>query len=422
MTRYTLHCLKRCLCKCKHTPVLLLCAYSSPALSSPQETAAHSGRLRASRKCIRCITALTMLGLAAAAVLVPVALIIGFSHRRPTATQTTLPQPPAAFKIIFAFNNSIQPTAASILPTAIAEQVTQWVVLPSSRIQVAAFSSLLAMQQALAALANTTSLKYAVADFHLTADRTVSSLVNPDKLLELSKLPARHLMQEPKNAESATSQGATQLSTAGRVVAVPKASRLVATHKQRLAERKARRQLLPSGRSSASVHTPYTARTHSQSLKEMAAGTTQQLDPFSCSSTGCMSVPATSHVAAATNPCSMDEVSSSRASGTLCARTHWRNSSSAGAAGMMHWQRQLKQYQEPPPPPEPQPQQRQAVTQPQRGGSGVAWYLADPALNTKQAWNITYGERQDISMAIHRGYDGSFWHHLRVLIPAHHTC
>lgn len=376
-------------------------AHCLPFLPSPQETA-QPARPKGLRRCIKCITAVIVLGVVTAAVLVPIALITGVNHRRPAATQRTVPQPATAHKILFAFKNlTIYPKAASIFSTAIAEEVTQWVVLPSSRVHVAAFSNHLAMQQALAALSNTASLKYAMADFHLVADRGANRLINPDQLLELSKeLPARHLLQQTGSAKTAASQHATKINTAGRHVNVPQASRLVATHKQRLAERKARRQLLSQQRSLAAAHLPSTARTHQHSLDGAAPGM-QQPETFGCTSTGCTPLLGMSDEAAALSPCTAGQHLNSRAYGTLCADSRWINSSIVGVTASRRQQRQLKQYQEPPPPPEPQPQQRQALIQPQRGGTGVAWYLADPALQTKAAWNITYGKSHDKNVSVH---------------------
>lgn len=322
-----------------------------------------------------------MLALIAAAITVPILMARSFETKRPAAVQRVIPAASPAHRIIFAFDSEMQPKASSILPAAVTQEVVQWNVLPTSGIHIAAFSSYKAMQDALAVFSNSTALKYAVADFQLAADRTVNSIIGTDKLRELSKLPTKGLLHLSDPPAPDSSQNSNKQDNSTKPLATPQASRAPATHGQRLAQRKTRRQLLSQGLHAA--HVPDTARLDRLEPPAGLPGTYAALNPGQ---------------QATTTACGAGVGPMSGRSGTLCAHSvavsNLNNSASrlAKLLELSQQRRRLQQHTDPPPPPEPQPQQRQAVYQPQRGGTGVAWYLMDPAVQTREAWNITYGE------------------------------
>lgn len=339
-----------------------------------------SGRLR------RFTTLSVVLVVVSVSVLVPIHLIVGFTPRRPLAASTVLQSPTAACKLVFALRQTDLQTASEIFHEQLTQQITEWIALPSSGIHVATFGSHEAMRQAAAQLAASTELRYLVSDFHLEADRKLQSIVNPDKLLELSS-SARNLLQQKQglaSTEPANQPGSIAKHTVADQATVPSASRLAVTHSRRLAERKAKRRLLGQQRQLVGSHVaPLTAR-QGQQLQQRWVYTSSfnvRYNADDCLTAGCASNRTTSATAATLK----DPCGSVQHSGMLinCTASDGDNSSQ---------QRRLQQYQEQPPSPEPQPQQRQAVVQPQRGGSGVAWHLLDPALKAKEAWNITYGE------------------------------
>jgi hypothetical protein len=373
----------------------------------------------------------------AAAVLVPVSQIIGFNKKLPA--QYKLLQPPAAsHSVMFAFSgNKTVPAAHGLLPVELAAAVLQWTVLASSRIHVATFSSRPAMQQAMALLANATGLKYAVADFRLLQDSAVSTVIDPGQLFDLSRLPTRQLLQQPpqqqinSNQASESAEAAIQGPSSSSYRAA-QASKLLATHRQRLAQRKAkRRQLLLEQPALASIGLPATARgLFEQQRQHWVVDAAEAQQPASATLAWPLQ-PGTVTAGDSESSASAQQLQQHHEAGlagnTICAEhglqdnefgdhsysSSWANSyacgsgtiaavaakpraaeaSTAGSAAerKRHQQRRLQQLPSLPVAPNPQPQQTQAKQHVQKGGQGVAWHLTAAGLDVKPAWNKTYG-------------------------------
>jgi hypothetical protein len=374
----------------------------------------------------------------AAAVLVPVSQIIGFNKKLPA--QYKLLQPPAAsHRVMFAFSgNKTLPAPHGLLPVELAAAVLQWSVLASSRVHVATFSSRPAMQQAMALLANATGLKYAVADFRLLQDSTVSTVIDPGQLFDLSRLPIRQLLQQQQQQQpqqqthsnrAAESAEAFTHGAGSSSYRAAQASKLLATHRHRLALRKAkRRQLLLEQPALASIGLPATARglleqqqqhwVHdvAQSQQQAPAawplqrsrvtagagedGTSsqqQQPEAVLAGSTICAEHGLQDNEMGAHSYSSSWANSYACGSGTAAAVAARRSVTAASRAGnaaerQHHQQRRLQQLPTLPAAAIPQPQQTQAKQHVQKGGQGVAWHLTASGLDVKPAWNKTYGK------------------------------
>ncbi|KAF8061352.1 DGAT1-2 [Scenedesmus sp. PABB004] len=361
----------------------------------------------------RTVAAAVLLGCAVAAVVAPMRWAIGLQVR-PAPELQLLPPPAHEHVLVFALADAADAPAApgDALPPRLAALVTGWRALPSSGITVARFADRGAMRAALAHLAaNATALKYAVADFRLDRDRRVSSVVDPMALFELARgAPQRQLLhsERPRTdaagagggggadgqdqeleqheapaaaaaaaaaaaerawlaerqmlsaewAEHAAAEGLQQAAQEERReraahAEAPLASRLAATHRLRLAQRKARRRQLLARRPplEAVAHLPGTAADFGGGGQR---GATQQ--------------------------------QASKLPGAAPAAAVSTGGGSSSGRG-------LRQYQPPPPPAVPQPHQRPSLYAVQRGGSGVAWHLAHPALRARDAWAVTFGAR-----------------------------
>jgi hypothetical protein len=377
----------------------------------------------------------------AAAVLVPVSQIIGFNKQLP-AQYKLLPAPAASHRIVFAFSgNTTMPTPGSLFPIELAATILQWTVLASSGVHVASFKSRSAMQQAMVLLGNSTGLKYAVADFRLLQDSAVSTVIDPGQLYDLSRLPSRHLLQQQqhdsRNGSSGSAEGIHHSSSrSGSSYRVAQASKLLATHRQRLAQRKARRrQLLVQQPALASIELPATAQhlleqqqlhwLDGEAEKEQqavpAAGGQPLLRnrvvadvPASSlsiqqqqqqQSQQAVELPGSTICAGSglqDNEVGDRSYSSSWASSYACGSGTTTAAAAKPSTGAAHaadkqpveqheQQRKLQQLPTPPAAATPQPQQTQAKQHVQKGGQGVAWHLTAAGLDAKQTWNKTYG-------------------------------
>ena len=202
------------------------------------------------------------LALALVAVLVPVWQVLGLQAAALPDFQL-LRAPAPSHRLLFAYEGQAARAApADALPPALAAQVTHWVVLPSSGLHVATFGSGEPMQRALAALAASEGLRYAVADFELLPDRRASKVVDPDELWQLSQLAGRQLLgAEPRGRRSSSSRRSSRRSSSRRR---PQqggqqalGERLATLHRARLAERRQRR--VP-GQQAEGARLPATAR------------------------------------------------------------------------------------------------------------------------------------------------------------------
>jgi hypothetical protein len=394
------------------------------------------GRTWIRRLCI----ATLVLGLMAAAVLVPISQIIGFNKKLPA--QYKLLQPPAAsHRVMFAFSgNTTVPAPRGLLPVELAAAVLQWTVLASSRVHVATFSSRPAMQQAMALLANATDLKYAVADFRLLQDSAVSTVIDPGQLFDLSRLPTRQLLQQQQQQQTRSNQApelaeaVIQGPSSSSYYRAAQASKLLATHRQRLAQRKAkRRQLLLQRPALASIGLPATARgVFEQQRQHWVVDAAEPRQQASAAPGTWPLQPSGVTTAASESSISLQQQQQPPEAGlvgsTICAEhglqgnaigdhsysSSWANSyacgsgttaavaakpsamevSTAGNADerQHHQQRRLQQLPSLPVAPNPQPQQTQAKQHVQKGGQGVAWHLTAAGLDVKPAWNKTYGK------------------------------
>jgi len=385
-----------------------------PGLQAESSVQEPPKRPRGRLRC--CAATLLVLGLLATGVLVPIAVTVGLKQDIPRVYRVLEPPQPS-YRLIFAFQSSVlAPAAADVLPEAVASKVTSWAALPSSGVHVARFSEAPAMQQALEHLtaahdagsvrrltsSNSSSsfaLKYAVSDFRLVPDRQATQVVDPMQLFDLAKQQARQLLQDQQQHQSSDydededmylwrleqrqSTGQQQRRQKAKKAAEAAAASTGAPRTARQAQGQAqqiRRQLLSVGQEQQQSATA--------GADAVAAGAMPPVELL----------PSMTGAAHGTGK-QPRGVEGESVAGAVASRTggSMANSSSSSSSSSLPsvLQRVLLQAASRAVPkrarPQLQVQQRQAQQQVQRGGSMVAWHLADGGLGVRDAWNITSG-------------------------------
>lgn len=340
-----------------------------------------------------------MLGLLATGVLVPIAVTVGFKQDIP-AEYRVLQQPKPSHRLVFAFQSSaLAATARDVLPAHLASQVISWNSLPSSGIHVAAFSEAQAMQQALAHLAagstspsrsllqgsnsnSSWALKYAVSDFKLETDRQVEQVIDPMQLFDLAKQQTRVLLQQQQQHGAPNREEEDEDSYLWRL------EQQQNSWQQQRRERLKKAAAVPAA---SGFGEPETAAVRDVSQQQDQQATRRRLAGHSAVEllpadlrppTGATSEGESAQAVAA-------EAAARMLPGhpLFAARAQPSSSSTLGSI----FRRRLLQVQPARTRPQLQLQQRQAQQQVQRGGSLVAWHLADAGLGVRDAWNITSG-------------------------------
>jgi hypothetical protein len=370
----------------------------------------------------------------AAAVLVPVALTIGFSKQL-TPEHRLLPLPASACKLIIGFQAStpLHAAASDALPADVAGQVTSWVTLRSSRVHVATFRNGAALKRALAALQTNNNINFAIMDFQVVPDRQVTAIIDPDQLFDIAQGKNRHLLQHPPSqGNCSTSSGSPAASSHSQTpqAAISGTSRSTPSaafnkvSSQRLAKRKAKRWLTSLNNKAAAKPAEVPA-TMLQSQKpgrllqaEEQQGNQEYLQPalFGSSQGRADETAASSdllHAAAFLQAVAQfeqrkqqvamggfDECSSpqqkqkpqkdSSCSCSSCSSTDTVKEHALGNSSSRSNGRQLQQQPKALNATANQQQQQQPPKQ-QKRAAGVAWYLASDAIQAAQAWNSSIG-------------------------------
>lgn len=363
----------------------------------PPPSLKRSSRLRC------CGITLLVLGLLATGVLVPIAVTVGFKQDIPPVYRI-LQQPQRSHRLVFAFESSaLAASAADVLPPHLASQVSSWSALQSSGIHVAAFSDVLALQQALAHLAsigntspprsllesgNSSSssawgLKYALSDFRLVADRQVSQVVDPMQLFDMAREQTRTLLQQQQQQQRGV---AAQAGAAEEDEDVYLSRLEQDAWQQQQQQRRQRHRTAAAEVAANGPVEPLTAAGHTGEAQQQEQQQTRRRwrqlaghDTFRPLEPGLGGSSAAAPSAG-----------SSSSWGSALRRTLLQAAAKAMPARAR---------------PQLQLQQRQAQQQVQRGGSRVAWHLTNAGLGVREAWNITSGLDRVVVAVIDSGVE-----------------